>query len=137
MSLSRLIMGPRRPGHPLPPSMFHQRDFQPDPLSARAVRQFVAEALKGSTQLDDIVLTASELASNVIRHAHTPYTVRLELRADLIRLEISDGSSIVPAVADLSDSQTGLRIVTATSDNWGIEGARNGKTIWAEFNTGH
>ena len=116
--------------------MFHQRDFQPDPRSARAVRQFVTDALPESNQLDDIVLTASELASNVIRHAHTPYTVRLELLENLIRLEISDGSSIVPAVKDLTDSPGGLRIVTAASDKWGIEGNLNGKTIWAEFNTG-
>lgn len=117
--------------------MFHQRDFRPDPRSARAVRRFVTEALTGSTQPDDIVLTASELASNVIRHADTPYTVRLELRENLVRLEISDGSSIIPAVEDLTDSQRGLRIVTATSDKWGIERNDNGKTIWAEFNIGH
>lgn len=87
--------------------------------------------------MDDVVLTASELASNVIRHAHTPYTVRLEQREELIRLEISDGSSIVPAVEDLASSQRGLRVVTATSDDWGIEATDNGKTIWAEFNTVH
>ena len=115
--------------------MLHERDFQPDPPSARAVRRFVSEALAGSSHLDDVILTASELASNVIRHAHTPYTVRVEHDEDLIRLEISDGSSIVPAIEDLAASQRGLRVVTATSDNWGIEGTDNGKTIWAEFET--
>lgn len=123
---------------PAPPLiMLHQEDFQPEPRSARAVRQFVTEALTGSTQLDDIVLTASELASNVIRHARTVYTVLVEHRQDLVRLEISDGDSIVPAVEDLSDSQRGLQLVDAASDKWGIEGSHTGKTIWAEFNTGH
>lgn len=113
--------------------MLHQEDFQPEPLSVRAVRQFVTKALSNLPQLDDIVLTASELATNVIRHAHTPFTVQLELHQNMVRLEITDGSSIVPAVEDLSESQRGLRLVTAASDNWGIEGNHNGKTIWAEF----
>lgn len=113
-----------------------QEDFPPDPRSARAVRQFVTGAFSEAPQLDDIVLTASELAANVIRHAHTPFTVQLKLHENLVRLEISDGSSIVPAVEDLSESQRGLRLVDAASDSWGIEGSHNGKTIWAEFHTG-
>lgn len=115
--------------------MLHQRDFQPDPRSTAAVRRFVEEVLVGSRRLDDIVLTASELASNAVRHADTPYTVRLERGPTSVRLEISDDSSIVPSVEGLGESHQGLRIVTAASDSWGIEGTDTGKTIWAEFST--
>lgn len=110
-----------------------QKDFQPDPDSAFDVRRFVTETLPQASPLDDIVLAASELATNVIRHAQTSYTVRVELQEGHVRLEVSDGSSIVPAVEDLVDSKRGLRIINAVSQNWGIEGSENGKTVWVDF----
>lgn len=93
----------------------------------------MAQALPGATHLDDILLAASELATNVIRHARTPYTVRVEVLSRRVRLEVSDGSSILPAVEEVVHSQRGLRLVDAVSQNWGIEGNDNGKTIWADF----
>jgi anti-sigma regulatory factor (Ser/Thr protein kinase) len=82
---------------------------------------------------DDIVLAASELAANVIRHAKTRFTVRLSAVDEVIRLEVSDGSSIIPAIKDLAESYRGLRMIEAVSEQWGIETTETGKTIWAEF----
>lgn len=110
-----------------------QRDFEPEPKAAQAVRRFVADALSGASALDDIVLTASEFAANVIRHAQTRFTVRLVTTDDRIRIEVSDGSSIMPAVEDLSESHRGLRMIDAVSTQWGVDATENGKTVWAEF----
>ena len=82
---------------------------------------------------DDVVLAASEFAANVIRHAHTPFTVRLNTDEERVRLEVSDGSSIIPAVEDLSESNRGLRMIEAISSRWGVEATESGKTVWAEF----
>lgn len=134
-----ILLAGKYSAHARPPPfviMLHQENFQPEPPSARAVRQFVTKTLAEVPQLDDIVLTASELASNVIRHAHTPFTVQLELHENMVRLAVSDESPYVPAVEDADESHRGLRLVDAASDKWGIDGNRNGKTIWAEFETG-
>ena len=109
-----------------------QRDFEPDPRSARMVRQFVEDAVSGAPNLHDIVLVASELASNVIRHATLPFKVRILAEGDVIRLEVSDGYSIVPAIETLVEYR-GLRMIESVSQRWGADTSETGKTIWAEF----
>lgn len=111
-----------------------QRDFDPDLGSPGAVRRFVEENLPVAPQLHDVVLASSELAANVVRHAQTAFTVRLIANEHLVRLEVSDGSSIIPAVEDLTESQRGLRMIEAISEQWGIELNESGKTVWVEFN---
>lgn len=113
-----------------------QENFEPNVEWLWAVRRFVAQALVGVASVDDIVLVASELATNVVRHAGTPFTVRVMNEGTRVRLEVSDGSSIVPAIEDLKDSQHGLRLVNAFSETWGIEPTDEGKVIWVEFNPG-
>jgi anti-sigma regulatory factor (Ser/Thr protein kinase) len=110
-----------------------EQSFEPDPRSARAVRQLVTEAIPDSPHRDDIVLAVSELASNVIRHAQTAFTVHVAENDDTIRLEVSDGSSILPAVEQLNDSKRGLRLIEAVSEQWGVELTETGKTVWVEF----
>lgn len=78
-------------------------DFDPIPESARAVRRFLQESLPEVAPIDDIVLDGSELASNAIRHARTEFSVRLVSDAELVRLEVSDGSSINPAMESLAE----------------------------------
>lgn len=121
-------INPQEPMQPL------ERDFDAEPLSVREVRHFLEASLgSGAPRLDDILIVATELASNVVRHAMTEFSVRLTADADLIRLEVSDGSSIVPAVEDLADGKFGLRIVEAAARRWGIESKPTGKTVWVEF----
>lgn len=110
-----------------------QRHFEPDLGSAQAVRQFVTEVLPKAPHLSDVVLAASELASNVVRHAKTRFTVRLSVDDDRIRLEVSDGSSIIPAVEELTESQRGLRVIDRVAEHWGFELTETGKIVWAEF----
>lgn len=110
-----------------------QENFPPDARVLWAVRLFVAQALVGVTTVNDIVLAASELATNVVRHAQTPFTVQVMNEGERIRLEVSDGSSIIPAVEDLTDSQRGLRVISGVADDWGIEETDSGKVVWAEF----
>lgn len=110
-----------------------EREFTPDPESARDVRHFVGERVSIAPAADDVVLAASELAANAIRHARTDFTVRVTVVDEVVRLEVSDGSSIIPAIEELSDSSRGLRMIEAVSERWGIETRSNGKVIWVEF----
>lgn len=110
-----------------------QETFEPDPYSARAVRAFVSEALPEESDQNDIVLAASELATNVIRHAHTRFTVRVTGDDRWVRLEVWDGSSVLPAVQDLNEGNRGLRMIEAIADDWGVEPTGDGKVVWAQF----
>lgn len=110
----------------------HQ-DFDAHPSSLREVRRFVAEAVAGVADVGDIVLVASELATNVVKHARTDYRVTVDAAGHRTRLEVSDGSSIIPAVEELAGSKRGLRVVEGIADQWGVELTESGKTIWVEF----
>lgn len=113
--------------------MSAQEDFEADARSIRAVRLFVTQALSGVVSTDDVVLAASELATNVIRHARTSFTVRVVRDKERVRLEVSDGSSVMPAVEDITESQRGWRLIEALSERWGVAPTETGKTVWVEF----
>jgi hypothetical protein len=117
----------------MPPTPAAQRDFSPEPRSAFEVRRFVERALGDRPIVGDVILVASELSANVIRHARTDFTVAIHVEGEMIRIEVSDGSSVIPAVEDLTDSYRGLRLVESVSDDWGVESTDSGKTVWAEF----
>lgn len=110
-----------------------EEEFHPEPHSARAVRTFVAEVTSGASRLDDIVLAASELATNVIRHARTPYTVRVTSQDRRVRLEVHDESSEMPEIQKEDAPRRGLRMVDVLADDWGVDPTATGKVIWAEF----
>lgn len=83
--------------------------------------------------LENIQLGASELASNVIRHANTDFTVRVTTRRNLVRLEVfgqlvdhSRHRRIERLQMRAADHRDGVRAL-------GIEMTENGKTVWVEF----
>ncbi len=110
------------------------KDFPADARSVHAVRGFIREAIPDSG--GDVIMVASELATNVVRHAQTEFTVTVEI-TDTIRLEVSDGSSILPAVEDMLEGEhtggLGLRLVEDLTDRWGVETSESGKTVWVEM----
>jgi len=111
--------------------------FSPQPASVRLVRSFVREAIAARTDdpevLDAAVLLASELATNVVDHARTPFTVEVTVEEAAARFEVSDGSSVAPAVRDLLDGDErgrGLRILDALATEWGVSSSDSGKAVW-------
>lgn len=110
-------------------------EFIAKPESVAAVRTFVREFLGEATCAEDAALVASELATNVVHHARTDFTVEIEHNAKVL-LTVADGSSIIPAVEELTSDQRGLKIVDRISIEWGIETTPTGKAIWAAFPAG-
>ena len=86
-----------------------------------------ADEISGAAEL-----VVTELVTNVVRHAHSPIRIRLDWDVDTLRVEVQDGSSILPAVSDLAseDGGYGLRIVKALSEEWGIRRLDEGKAVW-------
>ena len=112
--------------------------FAPDELSAARARRFVRDSLDGvlSPGLQaDVVLVASELATNAVVHAGTPFEVALTLDGSL-RVEVSDDDPTLPRPRLVSASETagrGLHIVGELARRWGARPTDTGKTVWAEF----
>ena len=78
----------------------------------------------------------TELVTNAVEHARTPFTVTTDLTRDRLRVEIRDGCTAQP-VAGLSPSATdisgrGLLIVATLADRWGVQPAVGGKSVWFE-----
>jgi anti-sigma regulatory factor (Ser/Thr protein kinase) len=105
----------------------------------RAARSFVADTLQrwGFVSLvDDAMLTMSELATNAIVHADSPFTVVIASEADTVRLSVRDQSTLVPTRRDngpMAQSGRGIDLVSVIADRWGIEVLPDGKVVWAEL----
>ncbi len=110
-------------------------EYEPEHNAPHEARAFVREFLLGEGA-DDLVfvsqLLLTELVANVVRHAHSPIQVDLSWEHEMLRAEVRDGSSILPAVADLADEDGGygLRIVDALAQDWGITRLEHGKAVW-------
>jgi len=109
------------------------------PPTARSVpqaRQHVAAALR-RWQLDALAeptrLLTSELVTNAVLHARTPMTLAIEESGSGIRVSVTDGSPIPPALRRHSLTATtgrGLRLLDQLADSWNVEDSNGGKTVW-------
>lgn len=104
------------------------QEFQPEPEAVGAVRRFVCDTL-GVGLEHPVVLVASELATNAVLHAGTPFRVRVSSESS-IRVEVHDGTSI-DELEKRSGSGRGLALVEQVADDWGVDSTPPGKYVWA------
>jgi len=102
------------------------------------VRHAVAGYLAGCPATADLVLIASELASNAILHSRSRaghFTVRAELHPDHVRVEAEDLGG--PWRRRQPDGRPhGLDVVEALTgpDGWGVETTTGGgRVVWARL----
>ncbi|UQU68068.1 ATP-binding protein [Couchioplanes caeruleus] len=85
-------------------------------------------------------LIASELASNVVDHAHTMMTLRLALHRRRLHITVRDGSAAAPQLRSIAPAATaggrGLMLVDATADAWGWLPCDGGKVVWTSLRVG-
>lgn len=113
----------------------------PDDLTAaRAARAHVADALASrgvpDATADDVILVASELAANALRHGSPPALLRLEYGDGRIRVTVSNhgGSSdpqIMDAAADAGHGR-GLAMVQDLAEEVGWKRDGDRLDVWAE-----
>lgn len=113
------------------------QQFPCEVASVRAARRFVVDAVGdiGQEHREAIELMVSELATNCIRHADSPFTIIVDATDEAVRVEVVDTGGGQPAVQNpdvRSPSGRGLRIVETLADAWGIEAHRSGggKAVW-------
>lgn len=109
------------------------------PRSVGRARRFCTSTLTELGAPPDIVSTCvllvSELATNVVLHARTPFTVSIELDPQL-RVEVRDGDPRMPHPREYSieaASGRGLRLVRTLSRSSGAERSAEGKMVWFEL----
>lgn len=120
----------------------HAIDLPVDVRSASQARHFVAGHLDEhdlSYLTDDVRIVVSELATNALVHAQTPFTVSLRELEQSVLLMVEDGTTTGPLVVaprDLDVGGRGFRIVEFLSRSWGVSlDAVGGKSVWAVFDT--
>lgn len=114
--------------------------FAADAISVSHARRFVRGRLESHNLrylMDDIELVVSELATNAMVHAQTPFDVTLHAFERTVLLEVHDGSPSSPfrvAGRALDTGGRGIAIVEELSRDWGVDaGTDGGKSVWAEF----
>jgi len=103
--------------------------------SVREARRFVMDVL--AAEHDDLsvdaALLTSELATNAVIHANTPFQVRVQRTADGVRVEVADGSTSSARrcrYSPTSGTGRGLGMVEDLADDWGVDVDDDGKCVW-------
>jgi anti-sigma regulatory factor (Ser/Thr protein kinase) len=119
--------------------------FEADAKAPRDARRFVAGILarwRVDVPIDETMCVVSELAANAVLHARMPFSLRLTYRPGVVRIEVQDGASAMPApraaVPETVSGGRGLRIVEALASGWGFSPLdEGGKVVWAELELGN
>jgi anti-sigma regulatory factor (Ser/Thr protein kinase) len=78
----------------------------------------------------------SELSTNAVRHAQTPFTVSASFADGLLRVEVADASSTFPRVLHPPPGAVegrGMLAVDRLADRWAAEPSGTGKVVWFEL----
>ena len=112
------------------------------PLSTDSVptaRRFVRDLMIDSDTIADLEtasLLVTEIVTNAVLHAVAPMTLRVEVSADVVRIEVRDGSKLSPRVHAFSATAAtgrGLRLLESLATRWGVRPEPGGgKVVWFE-----
>jgi anti-sigma regulatory factor (Ser/Thr protein kinase) len=128
--------GENAPGHAC------SRVYLPIAESVPAARHFVVGVLRSWGLADlvpDAALIVSELATNALRHAGSPFRAVVDRRGGGLRLGVEDATDTPLERRDAHPedlSGRGVHIVEALSRRWGYSPLPGGKVVWAELPLG-
>ena len=136
----------------LPPGQDgHEQRVTPEPLelladtvpaSVARIRRFAAEACRTTSpdvDADTVALLVSELATNALVHGEGRVRVRVRPVPHGLRVEVQDGSPLLPArrrATPMDEGGRGIALVETLSSGWGAETVDGGKTVWFEVAAG-
>jgi anti-sigma regulatory factor (Ser/Thr protein kinase) len=115
------------------------RVYLPTAESVPAARHFVVAVLTAWGHDDlttDAALIVSELATNAMTHAASPFRAVVDQRRGGLRIGVEDAARVPLArrAAQADDiSGRGVGIVAALSERWGYSPVPGGKVVWAEL----
>jgi len=103
-------------------------------LARRCVRDVCAQA--GLDDLvDDALLLVTELVTNAVVHAGTSLELRVAVRQEGLRIEVSDEQpgglpQVAAEVEESREGGRGLFLLQSLATEWGTTHRRNGKSLW-------
>lgn len=106
--------------------------------AAGQARRYVRDVLRSwqcaNDLVHDVLLVTSELVSNAVRHGGRSCVLHVEKSLEQLRVEVSDGSSVLPQQReDADEGGRGLAIIEAVAGSWGVTERDTGKTVWAQW----
>lgn len=110
----------------------------PEATSVPLARRFVRDALtslQAAGACDIAESLVSELATNAVLHARTPFTVEATRDGDVIRVCVLDASPVPARLRTYGRESTtgrGLRLVASLAADWGVQPQGPGKIVWFE-----
>jgi hypothetical protein len=117
----------------------HTGTFTAEPAQVRRARAALAGWLGDGPLACDAILIGSELAANsVLRSASREggtFTLRAEVRADCLLLEVEDAGGPWDARPHEDGRPHGFDVVAALAGpgNWGVAGDDRGRIAWARL----
>jgi anti-sigma regulatory factor (Ser/Thr protein kinase) len=117
------------------------RMFLPVSESVRASRNFVTaqlHRLEAEDLVHDATVIVSELATNAVRHARSPFRVSVSELGGLVCISVKDvggGAAALPTTApdDHAIDGRGMAIIDALAHHWGYSTLDDGKVVWAQL----
>jgi anti-sigma regulatory factor (Ser/Thr protein kinase) len=115
-------------------------EFDGEPSSVAEARRFARAVLEAGGAADDewpVAQVVSELATNAVVHAGTPFVVSIAHDASHIRVAVTDGRPLARASMRRLSNETatgrGLRLVQTLGQAWGVDQTDAAKTVWCEL----
>ena len=113
--------------------------YPAEPGQVRVARAALAGWLGGRPLTDEVILVASEFATNAVLHSDSgrggAFTLRAEVRQGRIRIEVEDAGGPWRGGVRDDGRPHGFDVVAAIAGagNWGIDGDNRGRVAWARF----
>ena len=117
-----------------------QLTLPPEAASVSAARRFVVsslDSLGASAAREDAEMLVSEIATNAVLHARTPFTIEVSRDGQTVRVCVLDLSAALPRSRTYGAESTtgrGMRLIASLAADWGVEQQGKGrKTVWFEL----
>jgi anti-sigma regulatory factor (Ser/Thr protein kinase) len=126
-------MAADRPTRSLPPAKFPAENASIT-ISRHRLDDFLYDVPEDIRMV--AALLVSELTTNVVRHAHTDFSLCADVTPFALRVEVADGTRDPPVVKDpdtWEQGGRGLMLVSQLADSWGTEPIPDGKLVWFEL----
>jgi anti-sigma regulatory factor (Ser/Thr protein kinase) len=118
-------------------------ELEPAPSSVAAARRFAQAVLEAGGASDDdwtVTQIVSELATNAVVHAGSPFVVSISCDEARIRVSVTDRRPLARATVRRFSNQSttgrGLRLVQSLGQAWGVDQTDTAKTVWCELRRG-
>jgi anti-sigma regulatory factor (Ser/Thr protein kinase) len=115
-------------------------------------RRLVVAALRewghDEALVQDAALVLSELATNAVVHAGSPFSVAVRAQESVLRVAVQDASPLDAASSEqgwapeqgsvtghglVARAGHGLGLIDVLATRWGVEASASGKVVWAEI----